>query len=296
VNLRHSSQGLLREPLLHFLLLGALIFAVHAWLTRDVVEPRPERQVAIGESELRWLQETWVRQWGREPTPEELRGLLIGLLREELLSREARELGLDVDDTIVRRRLAQKVEFMVQDAAQLAEPQAGELEAFHAANPALFTTAPKRSFAQLFFSRERRKDAAADAQAALSALGRGADPATLGDRLLVESEFTAAEPRTVEGLFGKAFADAVFALEPGTWRGPVESAYGLHLVRVTTAEPGTPQAFAAVQAEVLEEWRERKQREANAAYFSGLMNKYEVVLDPSVAPLIGPLDAVVPAQ
>lgn len=291
--LKDPLRGLLREPLLHFVLLGALIFAAHAWLTRDVVEPRPERQVAIGESELRWLRETWVRQWGREPSPEELRGLLVGLLHEELMAREARELGLDEGDTIVRRRLAQKVEFMVQDVAQLAEPAAGELEAFHAAHPERFTTPPKRSFTQVFFSRDKRKDAAADAQAALAALARGADPATLGDRLLVEAEHHAVEPYGVDSVFGKAFADAVFALEPGAWRGPVESAYGLHLVRVTAAEPGVPQGFAAARGEVLEAWRERKLAEANAAYFAGLMKKYEVVLDPSVAPLIGPLDSAV---
>lgn len=285
-----SLRGLLREPLLHFVLLGALIFGAHAWLTRGAVTPRPERQITIGERDLRWLQETWVRQWAREPTPEELRGLLVGLLKEELLAREARELGLDVDDTIVRRRLAQKVEFMVQDVARLAEPTPPELRAFHAAEPQRFATVPRRSFEQLFFSGDRRKDAAADARAALAALAQGASAAKLGDRLLIERELDDADPQAVEGLFGKAFADAVFALEPGGWRGPVASAYGMHLVRVTAATPGAPQAFELVQHEVREAWREQREREANTAYFAGLMRKYTVVVDPAVTATVGPLD------
>ena len=113
----------LQEPLLHFLVGGAILFGIHAWVNPGSADSdTASRQIRIGAGEVRWLAETWERQWRRPPTQEELNGLVSNLLREELLAHEAKELRLDENDTIVRRRLAQKLEFMIQDTARLAEP------------------------------------------------------------------------------------------------------------------------------------------------------------------------------
>ena len=114
-------KRLLKEPLLHFLVLGALLFAVYSWLNRSLPDNKSAAgTVRITSNEIAWLKETWSRQWQREPTRDELRGLVTDFLKEELLAREARALGLDQNDTIVRRRLAQKLEFLVQDTSRLA--------------------------------------------------------------------------------------------------------------------------------------------------------------------------------
>jgi hypothetical protein len=171
--------------------------------------------VRITSNEIAWLKETWSRQWQREPTRDELRGLVTDFLKEELLAREARALGLDQDDTIVRRRLAQKLEFLVQDTSTLAEPTEEDLRRFYEANPERFQTDARISFTQVFFSREKRANAATEANAALKDLARGANAVDLSDRILVDSDFVNADMQSVAGQFGREFADAVFALKPG---------------------------------------------------------------------------------
>jgi hypothetical protein len=273
----------LREPLLHFALGGALLFAVYALLERPA--PASAAQVRIGAGEMKWLATTWQRQWGREPTPDELRVLVSNLVKEELLAREAREMRLDENDTIVRRRLAQKLEFVLQDTARLAEPSEQELRRFYEASPDAFLTAPRVSFTQIYFRSERRSAAAAALPKLVGA--SPADAARLGDRLLVEAEFRDAEPHVVAAVFGPEFARVVFKLPPGDWHGPLESGYGVHLVRVATAQPAQRRDFEEVRALVLERWREQQQREAEARFLERLMAKYEVLIDDSVKAAIG---------
>jgi len=284
-------KRLLKEPLLHFLVLGALLFAVYSWLNRSLPDNKSAAgTVRITSNEIAWLKETWSRQWQREPTRDELRGLVTDFLKEELLAREARALGLDQNDTIVRRRLAQKLEFLVQDTSRLAEPTEEDLRRFYEANPERFQTDARISFTHVFFSREKRANAATEAKAALSDLSRGANPADFGDRLLVDSEVVDADMQSVAGQFGREFADAVFTLKPGAWNGPIESGYGLHLVRVSEVKPANRREFSQVKTQVLERWREQRQREDNEKYFASLLKKYDVVVDENLKPLIGPLD------
>lgn len=127
----------LKEPLLHFLIIGTLMFGAYSWLNRGAISTRV---VHLRTNEILWLKETWTRQWQREPTEAELQGLVAEYLREELFAREAHELGLDENDTIIRRRLAQKLEFLVQDTSRLAEPTEDDLRRFYAASPERFRT------------------------------------------------------------------------------------------------------------------------------------------------------------
>ena len=275
--------------MLHFALGGALLFAAYAWLNPPAPQPDgASRQVRVGAGELKWLLATWRGQSGRDATGDELRELVTNLVKEELLSREAREMRLDENDTIVRRRLAQKLEFMLQDTVRIAEPSDEELRRFYRAAPQAFLTEPRISFEQIYFKPERRKDAAA----ALPNLV-GASPeeaARIGDRLMVESDFRDADRQAVEAAFGPDFAGAVFKLPAGRWQGPLESGYGLHLVKVSAIQPARPRGFEEVRPLVLERWRERQQREAQARFFARLMSKYDVRIDEKVqAAMGGPL-------
>ena len=289
-------KRLLKEPLLHFLVLGTLLFAVYSWLNRSSPNNKNTAgTVRITSNEIAWLKETWSRQWQREPSRDELRGLVTDFLKEELLSREARALGLDQNDTIVRRRLAQKLEFLVKDTSTLAEPTEEDLRRFYEANPERFQTDARISFTQVFFSREKRAAAGTDAKAALSELAGGANAADVGDRILVDSDFVDTDMQSVAGQFGREFANAVFALKPGGWTGPIESGYGLHLVRVSEVKPGKRRAFSEVKTQVLEYWREQRQRQDNEKYFASLLKKYDVVVDENLKPLIGPFDEPIAA-
>ncbi len=291
---------IIREPLLHFLALGALLFGAYSWLNPGASAlGNRSGTVHITSNDVAWLAETWVRQHQHPPTREELRGLVTEYLKEELLAQEARAMGLDQDDLIVRRRLAQKLEFLVQDTPQLAEPADEDLRRIYEADADRFQTPAKVSFMQIYFSRERRHDAAADAKAALAKLSHAPAVARLsdmGDPPMFDDEVHSADEQTVSGQFGKEFARAVFALQPGAWHGPIESAYGLHLVWVSDVEPARRRKFAEVKAQVLSDWREQRQRQDSEKYFATLLKKYDVVVDQSLKPLVGPLVGPIAGQ
>lgn len=283
---------LLREPLLHFLLAGCLLFAAYAWLNRaaDGTEGSAARTVRITASEVDWLRASWSRQWRRAPDENELKGIVQAHLREELLAREARALKLDENDTVVRRRLAQKMEFVVQDTAQLGEPDEAELRRLYDAQRERFLSPARISFSHVYFSRDRRgARAEADARAVLGRLAGGAAPAEAGDRFLGQYDFAAADEQEVAAVLGPAFARQVFALEPGAWRGPLASGYGLHLVRVDARQAARPRDFAEARSEVLALWRREHEQAQREQFFAALLKKYEVVADEPIRPLVAPL-------
>lgn len=270
----------LKEPLLHFLVAGGLLFAAYAWLNRGGGDE--QRVVRISVAEVNWLKETWSRQWNRVPNEHEMRGLVADYLKEVLLAREARELGLDQNDTIVRRRLAQKMEFLVQDTARLAEPGEDELRRFYEGARERYRMPSRISFTQIYFKTE------AGARRGLNEIGaRGA--VELGDPSLLEREHARADERDVASVFGPEFARKVFALEAGRWDGPVASSYGFHLVRVGERQAVQPLSFDDVRAQLLEEWHRAEQARAREKFLAGLLKKYDVVVDASVKPFIGPL-------
>jgi hypothetical protein len=274
----------LKEPLLHFLVAGGLLFAAYAWLNRG--DGDTPRVVRITAAEVHWLKDMWAQQWQRPPNEQELRGIVADYVKEALLAREAHALGLDENDTVVRRRLAQKMEFLVQDTARLAEPGEDELRQLYDASRTRYQTPARMSFTQIYF-----KTAAAARQGLDELMTHSA--AELGDRSLLEGEYARADEQTVTSLFGREFADKVFALEPYQWHGPVASAYGFHLVRISERQAAQPRPFDEVRAQVLNEWQRFQQARANAQFFAALLKKYDLVVEESVKPLIGPLAEVV---
>ncbi|MCK6474232.1 MAG: peptidyl-prolyl cis-trans isomerase [Planctomycetes bacterium] len=269
----------LREPLLHFLLAGALLFGAHAWITPGAVEA--PRTVRISEAEVRWLKETWARQWQRPPSEQELRDLVSDYVKEVLLAAEARELGLDDNDTIIRRRLAQKMEFIVKDTARLDEPDERVLRALFEELHATFQAPARISFTQLFF----KSEAAAREGLAALASNPAADP---GERTLLEREHFQSDETAMTAQFGHEFSSWVISQAAGDWRGPVASAYGFHLVRITERLEARQRPFEEVRFQVAEEWHRRHQTQVNDAYLAGLFRKYDLVLDESVKALVGP--------
>lgn len=270
----------IKEPLLHFLLAGGVLFAAYVWLNRG--NDSAPRAVEITSAEVNWLKESWTRQWQRPPSEQELRGLVTDYLKEELLAREAQELGLDEDDTIVRRRLAQKMEFLVQDTARLAEPGEEALRRFYDSRRARYQTPARITFTQIYFKTEAAGRRARDELKSRNA-------ADLGDPSLLERDYAQADGQTVASMFGPAFAGQVFALAPGQWHGPLASGYGFHLVRVDAQQPGQARPFEQVRAQVLDEWHRVQQAKASEQFFAALLKKYDVVVEDSLKPLIGPL-------
>ncbi|WP_262265768.1 peptidylprolyl isomerase [Microvirga yunnanensis] len=278
---------LLKEPLLHFLILGGLLFAAH-----DAFGPREDKAasttaVRITAADADWLKQMWTRQWRRPPTDEELARLVADHLREEVLAREAKALELDIDDTVIRRRLAQKMAFLLDGTIQVAEPPEAELRALYERRPDLVRTPPLVSFTQVFFRREHGDDRVGATLAALSAAA--AAPEDQGDGLLLGDSFVDQDEQALGNLFGLSFARSVLGFPLGRWSGPVESSYGLHLIKVTGVSPSEARPFAEVRERLVEEWRRERQEAAQVQLLQGLMEKYQVSVDPAVQPFLGSL-------
>lgn len=270
----------IREPLLHFALAGALLFGVYDALDRDADEPRSV--VRITATDLEWLRSSWTRQHQRPPDDRELRHLVSDYVREELLAREARALGLDEDDTVVRRRLAQKMEFLLQDGVLLAGPGEAELRRRYDRDRSRYRSAARISFDQIFFASE------IDAERGLAALAAGRID-ELGDPTLLAREYPGVDEPAVTNLFGRAFAEALFGLDAGTWRGPFRSVYGFHLVRVKDRQAAAPLEFEAARERVREDWLRDEKGDAEDLLLRSLLAKYELIVEEAVEPWFGPL-------
>lgn len=288
---------MLREPLLHFAVIGVVLFITYGAIERIRGDGGSPEQVRIRDADVEWLGEAWKRQWQRPPSADELRGLVTAFLREQVLAREARALGLDEEDVVVRRRLAQKVEFLLKDTAQGTEPSEAELQQFYESRVDLYREPTRLSFRHLYFDPTKRSDAAADARASLAVLAQAdgeAEPA--GDPIVLETEIVDADETAVAARFGSDFAREIFARPSDAWSGPITSSYGLHLVRVTAIQSSHRQELAEVRSKVLQDWQDWKQREHEGEYLSSLLRKYDVVMDERAAAIVGPIENAVEAK
>lgn len=270
--------NLLKEPLVHFLLVGALLFGVYSWTNPGVGGP-DDRLIEITPGTVQRLQDAWTRQWRRAPTRQELDGLIEDHIREEVLYREAIALGLERDDTIIRRRLAQKMEFLSEDLGTLVEPDDAELREFFAKRQADFAEPARVSFTHVYFSPDQRGGAAAaDAELVLAELQAAdvIDAGERGDRFLMQLRYNALTERDAAQLFGSAFSQRLFELPEGSWRGPVESGFGWHLVRVTDRVAPRMPDFDVVRDEVRREFDYERRREVRAATYEALRARYEI--------------------
>jgi hypothetical protein len=282
LNASSMLRSLLREPLVHFLLLGAALFLLDAWL-RPAVAPAANTEIVVSEARIRSLAQNFRRTWQRPPTQEEQDGLVEAHVREEVFYREALALGLDRDDAIVRRRLQQKMEFVAEEAAALAKPSDEELAKYLEAHADAFRVEPRVTFIQVYLDpRKRAASLESDAKRllhALDAAGPNADPARAGDRLLLlEPRYENATQSEIARVFGAAFAAALVGQPTGTWSGPIKSGYGVHLVRVESVIQGGVPALADVRPLVEREWTNAKRQELSSAFYEKLRAKYQVTV------------------
>jgi hypothetical protein len=276
---RSKLAWLCREPLVHFLLIGAGFFLL--WhLFGDRLTGQPER-IVITPAQVERLAQVWSKTHLRPPTAEELAALVEEEIDEEILYREAVALGLDRDDLVIRRRLAVKMEFLTDDLAALANPTDDQLRAFLRQHPEKFNVEALTSFAQVYVDRSRRgKEAEAEAQRLLALLQArpDADWQNLGDPLPLPNECEAAAPAEVARLFGRGFSRKLAGLPAGRWTGPVESTYGLHLVLVRKRTSGRTPPLAEVRDAVLSEWRADRRHELNASFRRQRRAKHNVTV------------------
>jgi hypothetical protein len=273
-------RRLLREPLLHFLLLGGALFLIFG---RGAPEARQDdRQIVVTQADINRLAAAFSQTWHRPPDADELQTQIDDYIREEVLYRTALGLGLDKDDLIIRRRLRQKMEFTFEDTVP--PPQEAELRAYFAAHADKFRSQPLISFRQVFVSLQRGNMAETDAQRILTQLVSATPGASSqGDALLLGEGFEQTPLDRVAALFGDEFAGALATASPGHWVGPLRSGYGLHLVLVTASRPAALPPFDQVRSAVEREWFAEHRATALKAQYQALRARYQIVVEKAPA-------------
>lgn len=259
-------KSLLREPLVHFLIAGAALFMFRGYYGGVDVS---DRQITLDEAQITRLTEQWQQTWRRAPTTTELDGLIRNHIKEEVYSREALRLGLDVGDPIIRRRLRAKMEFIATAEVENADPSDTELKRYYTENKARYAADPNYDFDQHFYG-----DNAADARNALPALKAGRSPASVNIPLpaIMEEASTSDIART----FGDGFAESMRLLPMNMWSGPVQSGYGWHVVRVRRVEASKVPPLAVIKQRVTNDWRAETRAKREAAAYQALLDGYDI--------------------
>ena len=274
-------KRLIREPFLHFLLLGALIFIGHRFLSMRI-DDGPQR-IVITQGQITSMVIGFSRTWQRPPTREELEGLIRDRVRAEVYCREAVAMGLDQDDPVIRRRLQQKLEFVTNDVAALAEPTDAQLAEYLKTHADRFRVDCRVTFSQVYLDPNKRGEhLARDANELLNQLrqhGRDVDLSSLGDAFLLEQRFQATPDMEIAKQFGEKFMAKLSEVPVGQWFGPVETGYGMHLVFVEERTEGRLPELAEVRDTASRDWTNERRLELNEKFFQGLLKHYEVVVE-----------------
>lgn len=289
----HASRqrNLLREPLLHFVLIGAALFLLFGWSGNSTMIIGGQTgaltpQVVVSRDALDRMNDLFAKTWQRPPTEEEQKALIEDFVQNEIYYREAIAIGLDRDDEVLKRRLRQKMEFIFEDIHSLAEPTDEELEAFMQAHQEKYRTDSQLSFRQVFLNTDKRRASAeADGAKVLAQLTQGADPDAIGDPTLLEPEVPLSPLWDIKKQFGDEFGRSLLRLKVGTWAGPVKSGFGLHLVLVKERRGGRLPGLTEVRETVKRDWTAEKQKQLKDAAYAKIRTRYSVIVErPKAAP------------
>ncbi len=267
-------RRLLREPLLHFFVLGGLLFGVYGVLNRGSASARDE--IVVSRGQLQNLQLQFERVWRRTPTSAELQALIDNWVREEIFYREGVTLGLDRDDAVVRRRVGQKLEFIAESAAPPPATNA-ELQAWLDSHAGQYLIEPTYSLRQVYFDPARHVHLDSEIAGARRALTAGKEVG--GDPTLLPSSLEGASATDAQRVFGDEFAGALKTLPVGGWQGPVSSTFGVHLVTLTRHDRARPATLADVRAEVERDFTHARLQQASADFYDKLRAKYAVRIE-----------------
>lgn len=269
----------MREPLVHFLVLGLILFAIFEM--KNPSESSVPHKIEITASEINWFRETWSRQWNREPDSDDMRRLVIGYLKEKLLAEEALALGLDQDDTIIRRRLALKMEFLFKNSSQVTAPDESILKEYYIKNTSRYKTNKIISFRQVYFKNQQA------ATQNLKSINNKEE--LIGATSLLPKDMLKVDEAQVESVFGVQFAKNIFNLTSNKWHGPIKSNYGYHLVLINEVYPSRTPIFSEVSSKVLIDWEQEQQEKFERQLIASLLKKHTVLVDNDVHDLVNPI-------
>jgi peptidyl-prolyl cis-trans isomerase C len=270
-------RQLLREPLVHFIIVALLVFAGHAAWTSHVAAR--SGTITVTQEDMQRMAALYASESGALPSQADMAAMVSDQVRDKALSREARRLGLDAGDTIIERRLAQKMSFMVSDLADTPAADETTLRAWYDAHSDAYTAPPSVTFEHVFLSTDRTDE---DTTTLLNTLNAPSPPDwhTLGDPFILQRAYGDLPFRETVRLFGTDFATALFSLDASdAWQGPVRSALGLHLVHLMAKDEGRLRPFEEVRSQVETDWRDDALRTANETAIANIIKRYKVRIE-----------------
>ena len=271
---RTRAAALLREPLVHFLVAGALIFVVLSGRPPDT----GERRIVVDEAAVSGLVNRYVQAFRRAPSNEELDGLIRDYVRGEVYYREALRLGLDQDDEVIKKRLRNKMLAIAGAEAEATQPSDSDLQTLLDKNPARYAAPPRYTLEQRYLGPDNPALRAAT-QAELTSLKPGATPSLPGQPIPLPGRLETAPAFDIASAFGDEFAAALDKAPVGQWNGPVLSGFGLHLVKVERREAPPPPKLADVRQRLENDWRSAAVRKAEEDNLNALLEGYDVVIE-----------------
>ncbi len=272
-----------KEPLLHFLVIGALIFVVFSVVNKEEIL-FDGKKIVVSAGDIERLSANWSKKRNRPPTETELKGLIESYIKEEVYYREALALGLDQDDTILRRRLMQKMEFLSNDLADLSNPDETSLNDYFLENQDKYELPARISFTHIYFSLDKHGNRIFDdAGKVLTEIRASSSPisraSSRGDSFMLQYDFTLETPFEIARLFGQGFAEQIFQTETDSWQGPIESGYGLHLVQINEkVEARMPELAAAID-KVRTDYMFEQRQKTNKAIYERFKERYEIIVE-----------------
>jgi len=273
----------LKEPLLHFLIIGALIFIVYSMVNTQEISV-DEKKIVVSTGDIERLAARWEKSRIRPPTETELKGLVDSYIREEVFYREALALGLDQNDTVLRRRLMQKMEYLSNDLTELNTPDHAALNAYFFAHKDKYELPARVSFTHVYFNYDKHgRQIVEDAKSILAEIQAKTSPDVyapdLGDQFMMQYNFTLETPFEVARLFGQGFAEQLFQLDTNSWKGPIESGYGLHLVLIDEKIDARMPELVSVIDKVRADWMSEQRQKTNKEIYERFKERYEIIVE-----------------
>ncbi len=274
---------LLREPLIHFIFIGATIYVLFGLFAEPELQ-ETDNKIVVSSSEIEVFKTSWQKRWNRPPTDNELDGVIQQYIRETVLYRQALSMGLDKNDTVIRRRLAQKMKFLVEDLATMLDPDDQTLQAWFDDNKKRFQTPPRYTFTQIFFDPDKRGDATlTDAETVKASLLANSDTlksvSEIGDGLMLQDYYPEKTPLEIRKQFGNGFTQSLMELSAEQWHGPILSGYGVHLIYIEMIVPVTTPTLAAIRDQVKSQWLDEQRQSLNKKFYAKLVDNYDIVIE-----------------
>lgn len=279
-------KSLFRDPFVHFIILGSVVFTVFSSVNNDDTEGKT---IVVSTMDVARLVSQWQTQYSRPPTKEQTAAIVDQFVQQEILYREARKLNLGEDDVIIRRRMVQKYQFLSEDMLEVPVPTDAQLSAFFEANKTRYIISPKTSFYHIYFGEDfnRGSDELLKAEdkalRTISKLNSSSAEENqwrdYGDAFMLQREYAARSDQDIAELFGRAFSASLGRQVENQWVGPIQSAYGWHAVKIVGRTALHQQSLAAIKDDVFADYAADERRRVSAEFYQKTKNQYTVVLD-----------------